>query len=280
MPTRRSFITNTLKVAVIAGIADPFSYLMAAPKNKTAPALKLRVVLASDGHYGQPGTDYEINHTNLVNWLNKEHAVKPLDFIVLNGDLVHDKPELLYELKTKHLSRLDIPYYAVPGNHDHADTALWKSVFGYEDNHSFETKGIPFIMANTSNAKGEYICPDAAYLSASLEKYKNRKTVFIVLHIPPHQWTPENTFYKECPDILALIQKYPNVKAIFHGHDHSMDSVVYTGNRIPHFFDAHYGGNWGTAYYGYRVVEINMQDEIYTYQVNASKSPVLNTQKL
>lgn len=58
-----------------------------------------------------------------------------------------------------------------------------------------------------------------------------------------------------------------------------MDGVRYT-NKFPHFFDAHFGGNWGTNYKGYRIVEISTDNKINTYQVNASKTPVLNSNSL
>jgi hypothetical protein len=134
-------------------------------------------------------------------------------------------------------------------------------------------------MANTSNEKGEYLCPDNIFLKKSLDKYSSKKVVFVVLHIPPHIWMPQETFFVECPDTLSLLHQYPNIKAVFHGHDHSLDGIRYT-NKLPHFFDGHFGGNWGTEYKGYRIVEVNQQNEISTYQVNASGNPVLNSTKL
>jgi len=102
----------------------------------------------------------------------------------------------------------------------------------------------------------------------------NLKTVFVILHIPPHLWVPENSFV-DSPETVSLLHSYPNVKAVFHGHDHNLDAVFYT-NKLPHFFDSHIGGNWGTSYRGYRIVEVDEANKITTYQVNASKSPLLN----
>ncbi|TKC08090.1 metallophosphoesterase [Pedobacter polaris] len=238
---------------------------------------KLRFALVSDGHYGQPGTEYKKFHKEMVQWLNQAHDSNPLDFVIINGDLVHDRPELLQEVKKDYYDQLKVPFYALPGNHDHADTALWKSVFGYEDNYSFEKNGVGFVLANTSNSKGTYLCPDNLFMKRELEKVSKLKTVFVVLHIPPHLWVPENPFV-ECAETIKLLHSYTNVKAVFHGHDHSLDSVFYTG-KLPHFFDAHIGGNWGTGYRGYRIVEIDQADSISTFQVNASGNPLLNQTK-
>lgn len=276
MSNRRFFLKNSLAAALVAGISPVLSF---AEEHRTAPlnsgkAPKLRFAIASDGHYGQPGTEYKLHHENIVKWLNESHDKNPLNFVIINGDLVHDRPDLLSEVKKDYYDKLKVPFYATPGNHDHADTNTWKSVFGYEDNFSFEKNGVGFILANTSDTKGAYLCPNNDFLKRELDNFKTLKTVFVVLHIPPHFWVPESPFV-ECTDTIKLLHSYPNVKAVFHGHDHSLDAVFYT-DKLPHFFDAHIGGNWGTAYKGYRIVEVDENEKIQTYQVNASRSPLLN----
>ncbi|SDH38773.1 3',5'-cyclic AMP phosphodiesterase CpdA [Pedobacter terrae] len=280
MPNRRFFLKNSLAAAVAASISpvlSSFADEQHPVSARSAEVLKLRFAIASDGHYGQPGTDYKRHHDNIVKWLNECHDKSPLNFVIINGDLVHDRPDLLPEVKQNYYDKLKVPFYAIPGNHDHADTRIWQSVFGYGDNFSFEKNGVGFVLANTSDTKGTYLCPDNDFLKQELDKFKSLKTVFVVLHIPPHFWVPESPFV-ECTDTIKLLHSYPNVKAVFHGHDHSLDSVFYT-DKLPHFFDAHIGGNWGTAYKGYRIVEVDENDKIQTYQVNASGSPLLNETK-
>jgi len=280
MSNRRFFIKSSLAGLVLAGISPVVSALTAAdhdalpaPGEKT----KLRFAIASDGHYGQPGTDYKNDHANMIKWLNEAHDSNPLNFVIINGDLVHDRPDLLPEVKKDYYDKLKVPFYAIPGNHDHTDTATWKSIFGYEDNFSMEKNGVGFVLANTSNTVGKYLAPDTNFIKRELDKLTALKTVFVVLHIPPHLWVPENPFV-DSPETVALLHTYPNVKAVFHGHDHSLDAVFYT-DKLPHFFDAHIGGSWGTSYRGYRIVEVDVNDKITTYQVNASKTPMLNQTK-
>lgn len=280
MSNRRSFLKGSMATALLASLSpsiDALASVSHSSLGKTDRNVRLRFAIASDGHYGQPDTEYKKNHDNIVRWLNEAHAQNPLDFVIINGDLVHDRPELLAVVKKEHFDQLKVPFYAVPGNHDHADTQLWKSVFGYEDNFSIRKNNVGIVLANTSNTKGEYLCPNNTFLKQELDKLQSLKTVFVVLHIPPHFWVPESPFV-ECADTIKLLHSYPNVKAVFHGHDHSLDSVFYT-NKLPHFFDAHIGGNWGTAYKGYRIVEVDDNDKVYTYQVNASQSPLLNENK-
>ncbi|GGI27559.1 metallophosphoesterase family protein [Pedobacter mendelii] len=277
--SRRNFIKGTVSSLLLAGIsASGTELVINNGQTVENSAVKLRFAIASDGHYGQPGTAYKKDHENMIRWINEAHDNTPFDFVIINGDLVHDRPELLKEVKNNYYDKLKVPFYAIPGNHDHADTAHWMSVFGYEDNYAFEKNGIGFVLANTSNSKGIYLSPDNNFLRKELDKFNNLKTVFVILHIPPHIWVPQNPFV-ESPDTVTLLHSYANVKAVFHGHDHSLDAVFYT-DKLPHFFDSHIGGNWGTAYKGFRIVEVDDQDKISTKQINASGTPALNQMNL
>ncbi|MCJ8211805.1 metallophosphoesterase [Mucilaginibacter sp. RS28] len=282
MSNRRNFIKNTLTATAGITLLPAVNTFAAElhPDNRPASNLKLRFALASDGHYAQPETDGDKFYGDLVKWMKEEHNKSHLDLIIINGDLVHNRPDLLPVVRDKYLEKLPAKYYTLPGNHDFADATIWKNVFGYEDNYVVEHGDIGFVLANTANTQGEYICPNVSFLKNSLEKFKTKTIVFVILHIPPHRWLPEEqNIFIDCPEVVELLHAYPNVKAAFHGHDHSLDGVRYTG-KFPHFFDSHFGGNWGTDYKGYRIVEVSNDNQITTYQVNASQNPRLNINKL
>lgn len=280
MSTRRDFIGTALTGVAALSLLPAVNTFANESNNYsrvTDKKLKLRFALVSDIHYAQPDTDFAQNTGNMVKWLNEDHAKNHLDFVIVNGDLVHNRPDLLPEIKTKYLDKLNVPYHTIPGNHDFADATIWKKAFGYEDKYTVEFGDIAFVLANTADTKGTYVCPNNAFIKASLDKFTDKKIVFAILHIPPINWS-KNDVFVDCPETIDLLHAYPNVKAVFHGHDHLLDGVRYTG-KLPHFFDSHIGGNWGTDYRGYRIVEVDEQNAIYTYQVNASQNPVLNSNK-
>lgn len=283
MSHRRQFLEKSLKTLTgltLLPALNTFANSAAAPQSAQKEKWKLRFAVASDGHYGQPNTEYATFYSDLVKWLQQDHQQNKLDFVIINGDLVHDRPDLLVEVRDKYLKNLPIPFYTLPGNHDFADAALWKKVFGYEDKYTLAFGDVGLVLANTASPTGAYVCPDNTFLKKALEEFKTKSVVFVVLHIAPHQWMPEEEkIFLNCPETMDLLHAYQNIKAVFHGHDHSLDAVRYTKN-LPHFFDSHFGGNWGTAYKGYRIVEINNTNQIFTYQVNASQNPTLNSTKL
>jgi hypothetical protein len=284
MSNRRKFISTG--IAGIAGLSllpavNAFAGETKNHDRKDAGKLKLRFALASDLHYAQEGTDFDVNAANVVKWLNDEHNSNHLDLVIFNGDLVHNRPDLLPVLKSKYFDRFAVPYYTIPGNHDFADAAVWKRVFGYGDKFIVEHGDIGFIFANTADTKGTYVCPDNAFIKTSLDGFKDKKIVFVILHIAPVIWLKEeSTTFINCPETVDLLHAYPNVKAVFHGHDHNLDGVRLSDDHLHHFFDSHTGGSWGTGYKGYRIVEVAEDNTIYTYQVNASKNPVLNADKI
>jgi 3',5'-cyclic AMP phosphodiesterase CpdA len=283
MSNRRNFIKTGIVGAVSINLLPSINSFANQPVHTPGAAagkFKLRFAIASDGHYAQPDTNSDGFYGDLVKWLNKEHADNHLDMVIINGDIVHNRPDLLKKVKETYLDKLPAPCYTIPGNHDFADAKVWKDVFGYEDKHTVDKGDIGFVFANTADTKGGYVCPDYNFMKAAFEAYKDKKIVFVILHIAPYIWAPEEKgTFVDCPEIVKLLHSYPNIKAVFHGHDHSLDSIRHTG-KLPHLFDSHFGGSWGTDYKGYRIVEVDNDNKITTYQINASQNPRLNTNKL
>ncbi|MGL1525988.1 metallophosphoesterase, partial [Vibrio parahaemolyticus] len=85
------------------------------------------------------------------------HAHNPLDFCVINGDVIHDNPIFLKEARSV-FNQLKIPFYVTQGNHDRCTPAVWEETWGIPLNHAVEVKDQVLLLATTSNEKGEYLC--------------------------------------------------------------------------------------------------------------------------
>jgi predicted MPP superfamily phosphohydrolase len=135
MSTRRNFIGTSLTgmaaltlLPAVNSFANVDNSYQRSDKNK----LKVSLCARSDIHYGQPGTDFATNTGNMVKWLNQDHDKNHLDMVIINGDLVHNRPDLLPEIKSRYFDKLSVPYHTIPGNHDFADASVWKNNFGYD----------------------------------------------------------------------------------------------------------------------------------------------------
>jgi DNA repair exonuclease SbcCD nuclease subunit len=272
--SRRKFIKLALNSAILIGTGNVLqsfsgSSFALPPRRK----VKLRFAIASDGHFGQKDTASEAKHEDMVNWINAEHASRGLDFAFINGDLYHDEIAFLPVVK-QYWDKLAIPYHISHGNHDHCTEEDWETAWGKPWDYGFEHGKSGFIVLNTADDTGQYICPDPGKTKQLLTKYQQHGELFVFMHITPFKWTGAGI---DCPEIVAMINQQENLKAIFHGHDHDQDNVKESGGK-HYFFDSHIAGNWGTEYRGYRIVEVLKNGDVVTYQMNpAAKLQVNNT---
>ena len=225
--------------------------------------VKLRFVVASDGHYGQPKTDYENYFATVVTRINEEHKKNPFAFCVINGDIIHDDKKHFPAAK-KALDALHPKYYVSQGNHDHVTAEEWEAIWSMPVNLDFTIKKNSFLVATTSNEKGTYLCPDLAWFQQKLEEHKKQENIFIFIHINPGKLTKHAV---DCPELFELFAKHKNIRAIFNGHDHDEEGIK-TRDDIPFVFDAHFGGSWGTDYRGFRIVELMKDNSVFTYIMN------------
>jgi hypothetical protein len=223
----------------------------------------LRFVVASDGHYGQVNTEYEKFHAELVSNINRLHKEDPFEFCMVNGDLVHDDKNHFPAVK-KALDNLKVKYYVSQGNHDHVTAEEWEGIWKMPVNIDFKIKRNSILIGTTSNKVGTYLPPDIKWFTQKLEEHKDQKNIFIFIHINPGKLTRNAV---DSPEFFDLLAKHKNVKAVFNGHDHDEDNIKMK-NNVPFIFDAHFGGNWGTSYRGFRIVELRKDNSLLTYILN------------
>ena len=211
----------------------------------------LRFVTASDGHLGQPKTDSRRYLTDFVAAVNRANAEEPLDFAVINGDIGHGGVALQQEARVG-LDQLDVPYFVTQGNHDEVSAAVWEAVWGAPGNQVRRLGMTSLVLANTSNEAGDYLCAEETWLERALAGEAGQTDAFLFMHITPNTWT---TFGVACPGVRRLLADTANLRAVFNGHDHDQASVL-VNDGTHYFFDAHYGGSWGTSYRAFRLVEV------------------------
>ncbi|MFT5886087.1 MAG: putative phosphodiesterase [Arcticibacterium sp.] len=259
--TRREFIRRFSAAATLITVSG-FQSLQAEEFMNGKDAVKLRLIIASDAHYGQPDTPFKKMSETFVEKANAFHQAASCDFCVLNGDIIHNEAKFM-PIAKRTFDKLNMPLYATQGNHDHVTPMAWEEIWGMPVNHTFSKKGYKIILTTTSNEAGEYLSPNLPWLSNALEKAKD-KSVLLFVHIPQTKWTRHAI---ETPAFFELLSKHKNVKAVFHGHEHEEDGI-YIKNEIPFVFDSHIGGSWGTDYKGFRVVEVMKNGNIVTYMMN------------
>jgi predicted MPP superfamily phosphohydrolase len=261
---RRDFIKQASSALLVLSSGDILSFT-GIPDEILAKRPVLRFAVASDGHYGQKDTAYEKYFSEVVESINRQHKERAFDFCMINGDIIHDDKKL-YPAAKQALDKLAVNYYVSQGNHDHVNADEWEAIWNMPVNLDFSIKKNTILIGTTSNENGTYLCPDIKWFSQKLEEYKGQKNIFIFIHINPGKQTKNAV---DCPEFFDLLSRYNNVRAVFNGHDHDEDTIKMK-NDIPFIFDAHFGGNWGTAYRGFRIVELRKDNSLLTYILNPS----------
>ncbi len=223
----------------------------------------LRFAVTSDGHYGENNTPFEANFSTITSALNTFHAASPIDFCVFNGDIIHNNPAFLLPA-SKAIGQCSMPVYVTKGNHDMVNREVWNQTWNMDINHDVVLGDNVLLLGTTADEKGKYLCPDQDWFAAKLKTYKDARNVFIFLHITPVKWT---THAIDCPSFQKLLHSAKNVRAVFNGHDHDQDGIKFLDN-IPFLFDGHFGGSWGTAYRGFRIVELQEDNSLLTYMMD------------
>ena len=257
--------------------------------------IKLRFAVASDLHYGQENTPYDEMTGEMVTWINREKETKGLDAVFLNGDLTQDLPAHLLTLRDKQLSKLEVPYHVCKGNHDFIDgkpgspTESWEKIWGVPSNHTVRIGDFVFVTADTSapHQADAYLAADIGWIKEQLDAHRDAPGIFMIIHIAQRKhnvdgWPAHGVHDPEeipkAEAVMKLLETTPNVRAVFHGHNHREMGVYLSGER-RYFFGSRVGGSWG-AKRGYRIVEIDDQHRITTYHINAEDDEITNTHTL
>lgn len=149
------------------------------------------------------------------------------DMIFLTGDISQDETAESYQLIIKHLSKLNIPVYWIPGNHDDLDQmeTIFKQVKNFNRANKLSFKGWHFIFLNTKIAGRE----DGELTSSELNRLReeliscpiSKKIAIVMHHHPTPVGTPliDNYILKNSNDFWSIVTG-TKVDLIICGHIH------------------------------------------------------------
>jgi 3',5'-cyclic AMP phosphodiesterase CpdA len=194
----------------------------------------------SDPQLGMGG--YEHDTVMLAKAVDQINAME-IDFVVVCGDLVHHFSDSAYEDYLGIIGRMNVPVYAVPGNHDVGREISEKKLAYYrehigKDYYSMEHKGFGFVFVNT-----QYWIDTLYHESEQHARWfedeliamnKKKLPVFVVGHYPVFiRESGEKDEYFNIPltnrKTILEQMKNSNVLAYLSGHKHEMIENDYDG---------------------------------------------------
>ena len=250
--------------------------------------LDFRFIVMTDLHWGQE-SEYEENLINDALPLIQElHNQYPFEFLIANGDIVHDDETLHQEIINQFFSELpqDLDWYPVFGNHDWSTDTEWQNDYGISKQHTFETQDYGFIITETgverdSEEPENYTGSDPGFIENSIDGFTDKEGVFIFQHISSLE--TEDDYYA-APDSQVRQQfARDEVKMVFHGHHHGINTTREIENAFYSYgcriggVDLTDGNGEVLDDWGFRVVEVYEDGTVHTRQVPLNLEDDLNS---
>ncbi|KZK89993.1 3',5'-cyclic adenosine monophosphate phosphodiesterase CpdA [Pseudovibrio sp. Ad5] len=170
------------------------------------------------------------------------NAFRPrLDFVVISGDLVDLGNADEYELFRQEIDQLDMPFYVIPGNHDHRDAM--RDAFADHDyltsegalQFSIEKDGLRIIGLDTTipgKHDGHFDADKQVWLRDELDAHKNQPTL-VFMHHPPFktgiQHMDDIMLMRADEDFWPVVTGQSQIRQIACGHVHRAIEVFKNG---------------------------------------------------
>jgi 3',5'-cyclic AMP phosphodiesterase CpdA len=208
------------------------------------PLKPVHVAQISDLHIKPPGSlaygrvDTAKALQRCVAGLN-EFAPKP-DLVVISGDLADTPMAEEYEHLKRLLTRLELPFVAIPGNHDSRELmrdAFPQGPYAFSSgalNQRVETGGLDLVLLDSSVAgqpHGELDPPTLQWLEAILASAPDRPAL-LFLHHPPFEtgiWHMDRQNLRNADQLAAIVRRHPRVQLIAAGHVHRAVLAIFGG---------------------------------------------------
>jgi 3',5'-cyclic AMP phosphodiesterase CpdA len=205
---------------------------------------QLRIAQISDLHIKPPGrlaygrVDTAKALENCVATLN-EFRPAP-DFVVISGDLVDTPAAEEYEHLIRLLAPLNLPFAAIPGNHDARDlmraafpNAAYAASFGAL-NQKIEVGELDLVLLDSSvpgKPHGELDPQTLQWLDVTLATSAERPAL-LFLHHPPFVagiWHMDRQNLHNCAELADMIRRHPRVQLVASGHVHRATLTTFAG---------------------------------------------------
>lgn len=160
------------------------------------------------------------------------------DLLVATGDLVQQPVAAVYERLQCYFSMLSIPVYTLCGNHDDpaiASRLLNQGNVNYCGGLLLDKWHLIFLdSSQPGRVDGELSASELLRLEQLL-KYSAADHVMIFLHHPPlkiHSQWMDRIRLKNSEAFYAVIDRYPQVRAVIFGHIHQQFESTRGGIRL------------------------------------------------
>jgi 3',5'-cyclic-AMP phosphodiesterase len=160
-------------------------------------------------------------YDEMDDFITAVNRLQNIAFVLLNGDIVDFGLDREFKWINQRMSRLNVPYVAVIGNHDMLANArlIYNQMFGPE-NFTFSFGRNKFICLNSNSQETGFdgTLPNMGWLQSQLSNTNEERNVFVVGHVPPFSNDFDPALVNSYTRTLSSNNK---VRLSINGHLHS-----------------------------------------------------------
>ena len=158
------------------------------------------------------------------------------DLIVLSGDIAQDGKAESYQRVRSIFSALDIPIYALPGNHDNVAIMRSDLVNGaIKMSFSATVDAWQFIFLDSTVDNQDYgLISETSLgeLKTYLESSEHRPSLIALHHTPTFECSAADCQLQNREQFLNVIQQVGNVKGVIAGHTHCQSDQLHSDIQL------------------------------------------------
>jgi len=204
----------------------------------------VRVLQITDPHLFSSETDELLGVNTTASFqavLNQiQQSEFDYDLVLATGDLIQDHNPEAYHRFAEMVKSLAKPIFWLEGNHDlqpHMGLYLAKYPHISPAKHILAGEKWQIILLNSQvagAASGHLSLGQLSWLDKKLAEYPQRYTLVVLHHniLSTHSAWLDQHCLKNSEQLAEVLQPYPNVKAILHGHIHQQVDSLWKGYRV------------------------------------------------
>lgn len=189
------------------------------PRGPASPDMPFRFALVADSHDGYDNFGLIVDEIN---------ARPEIELVLFAGDITDFGATQEFVWAWKEFSRLKVPFFATPGNHDGLSQGalVFSTMFGPTE-YQFEYAGFQFVSLNTNTIEWGLDAPDFAGLTQRLGQSSLKSVLFT------HQGPVSTPHISEqaTAQLLTILQDEPVSLYVF-GHIHENFAAAQDGGTF------------------------------------------------
>ena len=205
----------------------------------------IRLIQITDPHLFKEESGELLGINTQASFLQVLHEIQAsqfeYDFVLATGDLVQDCSKEAYQRFCQYISRLEKTVYWIPGNHDFQPhmVEIFNEQQGYlrSDKHILLENNWQILLLDSQVfgvPHGQLSQYQLDWLEEKLQEYQEHYALIVLHHhlvSTRSAWLDQHNL-RNANELVQVLAKYDNVRAILHGHIHQQVDTQWNGYQL------------------------------------------------